>query len=425
MDDERSAMRRDAEAAFRAGLAAVDPRAAVARSFAGPGVVDLAAGRLELASFARVRVAAVGKAATGMAEAWRAHAGAPSEGLVVAPRADPVEGFRALAGEHPVPGPGSLEAGEALLALAAAADAEDLFVLLLSGGASALAEAPRVPLSDLRATTRLLLASGAPIDVVNTVRRRLSRLKGGGLAEAAGRGTVATLAISDVVGDDPAAIGSGPTVPDPSPPGAARAALEARGLLAKLPASVARVLADEPPPPRAAPRGGFRLVASNATAVDAARAALAARGWRVAPALALAGEARDAGRAFAARALAERGPVALVAGGETTVSLGLDAGVGGRNQETALAMVEGLAGRRVVALVAGTDGVDGPTHAAGAFADGTSLERARAAGLDVPAALARHASTHVFATLDDLFVTGPTGTNVADLAIALSREDGP
>jgi glycerate 2-kinase len=408
----------DLAAAARAALAAVEAGAAVRR-----GAADLCAPRPGR------RVLAIGKAASAMAAAAR-ELGGPAPCLVVTKHGHgvPLAGADVREAGHPVPDGAGLAAAQAVEAFVAGMGSGDELLVLLSGGASALLPAPRPPLGldDLRRTTGLLLASGADILAVNTVRRHLDRLKGGQLARAAAPATTVTIAVSDVPGDDPAAIGSGPTVPDPTTWADALAAVRTAGVLDRLPAAVrdllaagaAGRLADTPKPGGLPGSGPFRIVASARHGVAAAAACLRGRGWRVVEDGGLAGEAAPAGRAAAARLLALPPGSALVLGGETTVTLGPAPGLGGRNQEFALAAAETLAGHAGAQLLAlGTDGTDGPTDAAGAWADGATWGSRPGAA----AALAGHDAHPWLAAAGRLVHTGPTGTNVGDLVIGLRR----
>jgi hydroxypyruvate reductase len=336
---------------------------------------------------------------------------------------------------HPVPDAAGLAAAERTLALADRAGASDLVLVLLSGGASAnwIAPAAGLALAEKQAVTRALLKSGASIGEINTVRKHLSRIKGGRLAARAAPARVVTLAISDVPGDDPAVIGSGPTVADPSTLADARA-IVARYRL-DLPPAVDRALADaknETPKPGDAAFAGseFRLVARPADAFRAATAAVQAAGYEcVFLGDRLEGEAREVAgeQAQHARKLAEAGRRAVIlSGGELTVTIRGN-GRGGPNQEFALALALALDGTQGIAALAGdTDGTDGgagrPDDPAGAFVDATSAARARALGLDPAAFLADNDSTGFFARLGDLLTPGPTWTNVNDFrAILVDR----
>ena len=340
---------------------------------------------------------------------------------------------------HPVPDAAGLAAAEGTLALADAADAADLVLVLLSGGASAnwIAPAPGLDLAEKQAVTRALLKSGASIGEINTVRKHLSRIKGGRLAARAAPARVVTMAISDVPGDDPAVIGSGPTVADPSTLADARA-IVARYRL-DLPPAVEHALSDpkneSPKPGNAAfARSEYRLVARPADAFQAVAAAVKAAGYEsVFLGDRLEGEAREVADAHAreARALAEAGKRAVIlSGGELTVTIrgnGRGGGRGGPNQEYALALALALDGTQGIAALAGdTDGTDGgggrPDDPAGAFVDGSTVGRARALGLDAAAFLADNDSTGFFTHLGDLLTPGPTWTNVNDFrAILVDR----
>lgn len=338
---------------------------------------------------------------------------------------------------HPVPDARSVTAARRALDVARGADAADLLVVLLSGGASALMALPAegITLADKQHTVRRLLAGGATIGELNAVRKHLSGIKGGRLA-AATTAPVITLVISDVVGDDLSVIGSGPTMPDPSTFDDALQVLDTRGGRAGYPAAVVALLergarggvAETPKPddPRIA-RSVARIVGGRMTAVEGAAAAARTRGYHVhvidEPVV---GEARDAARRFAATVDASAAtltaPACVIGAGETTVVV-KGRGLGGRNQEFALAMLDltGPEGPGLQYLFGsiGTDGIDGPTDAAGAIVDPTSTSRAAALGLDARSFLNNNDSYHFFSALDDLVRTGPTGTNVGDVQVAL------
>ena len=337
---------------------------------------------------------------------------------------------------HPVPDDRSVVAGRAVLGVAGAANDGDLMLLLLSGGASALMALPAdgISLEDKQRASERLLNEGAEIHALNAVRKHLSAIKGGQLAAAAG-GHVLTLAVSDVVGDEPSAIGSGPCVPDATTFADALMELDRHGGRARYPAAVvARFTAgvtgaiSETPKagdPRLS-RSAARVIGGAWTAVDGARAAAQSLGYIVhvveEPST---GEARLASRRLvdAALRIAEtRGAqVCVLAAGEMTVRV-VGTGRGGRNQECALAMARGLDafGTAVVAASIGTDGVDGPTDAAGGVVDSTTLARAEAAGLGPPERYLDNNNSYVFLDeLGDLVRTGPTNTNVGDLQVIL------
>jgi glycerate-2-kinase len=398
---------------------------------------------VEDAGAAQAVLLAFGKAALPMAQAAaQAMHGRCARGLAVAPKEAPralwnlPPGIEPMAAEHPTPGQGSLLAGRRALDLAAGLERDEALVCLVSGGGSSLvcAPAPGVPLEDKRATTDLLLRSGADIVEMNTVRKHLSAVKGGWLAAAAHPAAVLTMLLSDVVGDPIESIASGPTCADPSTFAEAEEVLRRRGLLDRTPASVRRHLArgiagevpetPKPGAPRLA-RASHRVIGSNRSAMEAAGEFAAARGVAVRLRRdSIVGEASTAGRSLAVEARIARDgrlqagpPLLLLSGGETTVTVRGN-GRGGRNCELALAFALEIAGLPGVRLLsAGTDGKDGCVDAAGAFADGGTVERARAIGLDPADALDRNDSGTLFEALGDLLTTGPTGTNVMDLQL--------
>jgi glycerate 2-kinase len=390
----------------------------------------------------RLVVLAAGKAAGSMTEAAEQHyLGRIAEdrlaGIAVTRHGygRPTRHIPIVEAGHPVPDEAGLKGTERALALAQAAGADDLVLLLLSGGASAnwIAPAAGITLAEKQAVTRALLRSGAAIGDMNTLRKHLSRIKGGRLARLAYPAKLVTLAISDVPGDDPSVIGSGPTVPDPTTLEDARA-IVARFRL-DLPAAVSRALDD---PGNETPKPGdnvfagsdYRIVARPADALRAAQGRATAAGYEcVVLGDRLQGEAREvaAEHARLARDLGAQGRrVVILSGGELTVTL-RGQGRGGPNQEYSLALaihLDGAAG--ISALAADSDGTDGgsgrPDDPAGAFVDPTTLRRARAAGLDPAAFLADNDSTGFFNGIGDLFVPGPTFTNVTDFrAIVVDR----
>jgi hydroxypyruvate reductase len=389
----------------------------------------------------RLIVLAAGKAAGSMAEVtervYLQDRGFPRErlvGLAVARHGygRPTSVIEMIEAGHPVPDAASVAAAGRTLALAEAATADDLVLVLMSGGASAnwIAPATGVSFGDKQAVTRALLRSGAAIDEINCVRKHLSRIKGGRLARHAFPARVATLAISDVPGDDPAVIGSGPTVPDPS------TLTDARAIVAKykldLPVSVTRALQD---PANESPKPGdpafantsFALAARPADALRAAEAAARDAGYDVISLGAdVEGEAREVAAAHAklARDLRAQGRrAAILSGGELTVTM-RGQGQGGPNQEYALALAMAIEGVPAVVAIAGdTDGTDGggglASDPAGAFADGGTARRAKSLGLDPAAFLANNDSSGFFRKLGDLLEPGPTYTNVNDFRCIL------
>ncbi|MGH7788600.1 MAG: glycerate kinase type-2 family protein [Candidatus Binatia bacterium] len=415
-----SDVRRDLGQIFAAALDAVDPTRLVAGFLRGrpPGRRPLILG----AGKAAARMAA------GVEAAWPA---ARLRGLVIVPDGCdvPLRQIEIAVAGHPIPDARGQAATAALLRALRDGDGDPTLVLV-SGGASSLLVQPRPPLTlaEKMAVTRHLLACGADITAINTVRKHLSTVKGGGLLRLAGGRPLLTLVLSDVVGDDPSVIGSGPTLPDPTTFADAAAVLERYDLRDAVPAAWEllergrRGDGEETPKPGGpADAAETVVVGSNRTAVAAAAAAAARLGYTpVVAAAPLVGDSRDAAQAWigplAARATST--PWCAVAGGETTVTV-RGHGRGGRNQEFALALVRPLAARSITVLSAGTDGIDGPTDAAGAFVDGATLARAVAAGLDPAAALADNDSYTFFERLGDLMRCGPTGTNVMDLKLAI------
>jgi glycerate 2-kinase len=389
----------------------------------------------------QVDVIAVGKAAGSMLNAFAASVGRPLHAIQgIGPvRPDTVpEGAEWHDSGHPIPDARSVNAARRALAIAAAATRDDLVIVLLSGGTSALMALPAdgITLDDKQQTVRRLLRAGATIDELNIVRKHLSGIKGGRLA-AVTAAAVLTLVISDVVGDDLSVIGSGPTMPDPSTFADALAVLDARDGRAAYPAEVIAVLVrgergevpetPKPHDPRIA-HSVARIIGGRMTAVEGAAAAARSRGYDVyvidRP---IVGEAREAARAFAddVRAAAARvtTPACIIGAGETTVHV-KGSGIGGRNQEFALAALATLIrsappGSDVAFGSIGTDGIDGPTDSAGAIVDATTAPRAAALGLDPQRFLDQNDSYHFFSALGDLLRTGPTGTNVGDVQVAL------
>ncbi len=446
MADTRDAalarLRADARSLFLTGVAAADPAAAVRRALvAGPGWLEVGSGATgRRGDWERIRVIAFGKAAVPMARA--AVEAIPDERLAARPLVVTSyenlvvdERLEILGASHPLPDAGGEAAAARVEAMAGDAEAGELVLVLVSGGASALLPlpVPGVSLGEKVATTRLLLACGADIVEINTVRKHLSRIKGGGLARAAAPADVHALILSDVLGDDLSAIASGPTVPDDTTYADALAVFDRRGRRGELPAAVRRHLeagaaGDLAETPASGDplfeRVRNTLVGSNAVSLEAMVAAARDAGYAVSVfSERLVGEARDAAAGLAAElAGLGSGRRALVAGGETTVTL-TGNGRGGRNQELALAFVlepaAGSCSRPWVLLSAGTDGIDGPTDAAGGIVDGGTVERIRAAGVEPRELLANNDAYRALTLSGDLLVTGATGTNVADLQLLL------
>jgi glycerate 2-kinase len=417
-------------ALFDAALAAADPGRAIAPHIPAP-------------VRGRTVVVGAGKASAAMARAFEKAWSGPLEGIVVTRHghAVPCQRIRIVEASHPVPDKAGEAAARDILELARELGPEDQLVCLVSGGGSALLTlpAPGLSLADKQTVTRALLRSGATIGEINTVRKHLSAIKGGRLAAAAAHGRsgarVVTLAISDVPGDDPAVIASGPTVPDPTTFADAQAVLakyriaEPAAVLAHLAAAV-----EETPKPGdpAFVRTRFELIASPQQALDAAAdAALARNTTPIVLSDRIEGEARDVAAVHAAIALQLHAgrfrvgnsivapPAVLLSGGETTVTL-RGRGRGGRNSEFLLALAAVLDGAPgIAALACDTDGIDGTEDNAGAIVYPNTIARAAAGGLAIKQALAQNDGYGFFAALGDLVVTGPTLTNVNDFRAIL------
>jgi hydroxypyruvate reductase len=432
---------------FHAALAAADPFRAVTRCLRLKGSrLAAAPHRFDLDEFRDIVVVGAGKAAAGMGLAVENILGdRVSRGMLALP-AGARAPFRLLAqaqAAHPLPDEEGRRASLRILELLAGADEKTLVLFLVSGGASAMLAAPAagVTLADKRVVTSLLLGSGAAIGELNAVRKHLSAVKGGRLAAAAFPAAVLTLAVSDVIGDWPDRIGSGPTAGDETTFADAWAVIEKYSLQDKIPGPVRgfleRGLAGleeetvKPGDPRLL-RAAYLIVGSNTNALEGAREKALALGWtaKVTSSL-LQGEAREAARILAAKAIQVQSGLhsgekrCLLYGGETTVSVS-GSGKGGRNQELALAFALEIAGREGIEMLsAGTDGLDGPTDAAGAVVDGTTVASAAIFGLDAAAYLNNNDSYRFFSELDlrgggkHHLKTGPTGTNVMDLQILL------
>jgi glycerate-2-kinase len=411
---------------FDAAVAAADPRRVLAAHLPRPPAGG------------RIVVVGAGKSAAPMAaaveDAWNHF---PLSGLVVTRtgHAVPTRRIEVVEASHPVPDAAGEAAARRILSLVSGLTADDLVLALISGGGSALLSlpAPGLRLADMQAVNRALLASGATIHEMNGVRKHLSAIAGGRLAAAAFPARVVALAISDVPGDDPSVIASGPTVPDPTSFAEARAIL-ARHRIVPPPAIAAHLAAaaeetPKPGDPRLA-RQEFHLVATPAMALGAAARAAPVPAMVLGDAIE--GEAREVGRVLAGIAASVRGhglpaapPLLLLSGGETTVTIRHDApGRGGRNTECLLGLAlaldrAGAGSAPIHALMADTDGVDGAGPHAGAWCGPDTLAQARAAGLDPAASLAQHDSASVFAAAGTLVETGPTLTNVNDLRAIL------
>jgi glycerate 2-kinase len=423
-------LRRQALAIFKAGLRAANPTEGVAGRLA----------REDLARYRHIYVVGAGKAGAAMARAAERVLGRRiTRGLlnVKYGHVAPLRRIELHECGHPVPDQRGVEGARRIAAIAAGVGPDDLVLCLISGGASALLPLPADPitLDEKQEVTKLLLASGAEIHEINAVRKHISQIKGGQLARLAYPARVLSLLLSDVIGDDLDAIGSGPTAPDASTFAGARAILEKYEIFRRAPASIRERLerggrGQLPETPKQGDAIFTRVrsvvIGNNRLAVDAAAARARQFGFRT---LVLStfveGETREIARMHAAIAkeIVRAGrplkpPACVITGGETTVTL-RGGGLGGRNQEFALSAAMDISGlQNTIVLSAGTDGSDGPTDAAGAIADGRTLARDPRA----PDFLARNDSYRYFEGLGDLVVTGPTGTNVMDVHLILVGE---
>jgi len=442
MREKLKQMRKHARQIFQAGLQAVDPVEAIARHVAlEDHILHIGDKDFNLKDYDKVLVVGAGKAVASMAKAVEDRLGNRiSAGVIVVKDEHglPLKKIKVCEAGHPVPDQRGVDGTEQILALVEKAGERDLIICLISGGGSALLIAPAqdIALEDKQEATRLLLSCGATIHEFNTVRKHLSQVKGGRLAQMAYPARVASLILSDVVGDDLDVIASGPTVPDLSNFQDAQRILKGYGIWDQLAPSVRRHIEkgvagrieDTPKSDNPAFRRCSQvLVATNLQALQAAAKAAESFGYRpIILSSKVEGEAREVARFYAAIAkeiLSSSNPVeppvCLLCGGETTVTL-LGNGRGGRNQEFALAAALAIDGwDNIVLLSGGTDGTDGPTDAAGAIADGNTVARARNKGMDPREYLQRNDSYSLFQKLDDHLMTGPTLTNVMDIYMLL------
>lgn len=427
---------------FGAALKAADPVQAIHRHVVRQGNVLVVEGRpIDLNNYRRVFVVGAGKAGALMAQAMAALLGERlTDGLVIVKYGHlaPVHRVRLIEAGHPTPDLAGVDGANQMITLLSALRTDDLVFCLFSGGGSALLPAPvsGVTLAEKQAVTHLLLGCGATIQEINTIRKHISQLKGGHLARLASPARIVSLALSDVIGDPPDVIASGPTVPDPTTFADCRAIVEKYQLSGQLPYAVNHHLDDglhglvpETPKPGDPLFDGVQsvIVASNGQALEAAAKEASLLGYHpMILSSSIDGETREVARVYAAigREVWACGrpvgpPACIISGGETTVTI-RGKGKGGRNQEFALATAIGIAGlSEVTVFSAGTDGTDGPTDAAGAVADGNTLLRASDLGMDAVAFLNDNNAYPLFEGLDDLILTGPTNTNVMDLRLLL------
>jgi glycerate 2-kinase len=389
----------------------------------------------ELGSFSRTLVISIGKAGHSMAEALVHTIGTGLMGIIACPNAPPAQlfGFRYFIGGHPLPNEESLRAGDAILRLLGTPSAETLVLYLISGGASAIAEKPisaGISLDDIVQTYKALVHSGAPIAEINAIRKHLSALKGGRLARAAAPSYQASLLISDVPEGALDALASGPTMPDTTTVADCHAIVKRYKLLKNFPPSVRGLFEhqqlQETPKQNDTvfQHSRYTTVLSNATAVNAAveRAVLSGFAIEVDNGCDDWNYKRAADNLLGRLRELRRGVsrVCLISGGEVTVNVGAQSGLGGRNQQFALYCAQKIAGENITVLSAGTDGIDGNSDAAGAVVDGTTVERARQRGFDTPTALAAFNAYPLFDAIGDTIMTGPTGNNVRDLRILMA-----
>lgn len=442
MNKKLEILRGDAVNIFTAGLSSASPQMAVAKyCHRSAETISLAGRTYDLTEISNLFVVGAGKASATMARAIEDMVGDKiSDGIVVVKygHTDTLKKIRQIEAGHPVPDENGLRGATEILNIVRSAESNDLVLFLISGGGSALAPLPAQGLSleDKQHTSRILLGCGATIHEINAVRKHLSLIKGGRLAEAAYPAQIVSLIISDVVGDDLDVIASGPTVPDNSSFSDCFTIFDKYDIIDEIPLRVRNCIKagmegkiDESPKAtsRFFEKAHNVIIASNADAVGMAKAKAEKLGYNtLLLSTMLQGETREVAQVHGAiaREILRSGnpvprPACILSGGETTVTLRGD-GLGGRNQEFALAVAKLLpAEQPAVFLSAGTDGSDGPTDAAGAISDCNTAPRAKAAGLDPRAYLERNDAYRFFEKLGDLFKTGPTKTNVMDLHILL------
>ena len=412
-------------------LDAVDPYKAVKSRFNSDMIV-FEEESIDISDFKNVYLVGFGKASVGMAQAVCDSVDV-KEGVVVTN--DPNNQVKndnvvTVVGGHPLPNQGSVDGAEKILSIVEKCSDSDVLIVLISGGGSALLSKPRVCLEDLQSVTSLLLKCGANINEINTIRKHLSLVKGGQLA-AASNGLVISFIISDIIGDPMSFIASGPTYPDSTSFADAKRVLEKYDLWAKVPSSVKKVIddgvkgiiIDTPRKDDDAFKNVFNfIVANNGIACKAAEKKARNLGYKtMLLTTSLDGEAKEKGRFLVDKALNyidSEGKIVFISGGETTVTVHGD-GKGGRNQEMILGCVKDLFEKNIVFASFATDGIDGMSDAAGAIADGFTLSRAQIKNLDPDVFLRDNNSYEFFKNLDDLFMTGPTGTNVMDVQIVI------
>jgi glycerate 2-kinase len=428
-------MRDSARSIFREALA----NASISQAFArhvncDRGILRVREDLFDLHSYSHVLVVSLGKAGHTMAEALHEQVGALLEGIVASPvdPASQLHGFRYFHGGHPTPNEESIRAAAAMLKALEAQPASALVIFLISGGGSSIVEKPiddEISLGDLIATYRVLVHSGATIAEINAIRKHLSAVKGGRLAQAAFPAQQVSILVSDVPDDSPDALASGPTMPDSSTVEDCYRLAEKYELAKQFPASTRELFvrhaleetpkSDDP----AFQRARWWTVLSNRTAIEEASSAAEHAGFMVHVDNSCDDWDYQRAADYLLRQLRQLrrqcSPVCLISGGEVTVKVS-NGGVGGRNQQFALACAEKIAGENITVLSAGTDGIDGNSPAAGAIVDGSTLLRAGGLGLNANGALAHFDAYPFFRSLGDAIETGPTGNNLRDLRILLA-----
>lgn len=434
--------RKDALAIFKAGVKAVDPVEAIQNHLKiEKNILIVNKKKTDLSGFDRISVIGTGKASAAMARAMEDILGERlNAGIVITKynHALPLGKVQVIEAGHPVPDEAGFRGARQIVRFLEKTDEKDLVFFLISGGGSALLPYPHrgLSLEDKQEVTKILLEVGADIHEINALRKHLSRVKGGRLAQAAYPATLISLVLSDVIGDDLDSIASGPTVPDRSTFADCLSILDKYQIFDRIPAVAVELFKkgvrgdiEETPKPGDSvfERTQNLIIGSNIMAVKAAEKKAGELGYNtLILSTFMAGETRDVAGVHAAiaREILSSGnptirPACVLSGGETTVTI-RGKGKGGRNQEFSLAAAVEIDGSgNIVVLSAGTDGTDGPTDAAGAIADGTTVSRARKLGMDPGKYLRDNDSCHFFGALDDLIVTGPTYTNVMDLRIVL------
>ncbi|MCK5635830.1 MAG: glycerate kinase [Thermoplasmatales archaeon] len=430
---ELKSIREDVLDVLNSALDAVNPYNAVKSKFDGKNI-NFKSETIDISDFENIYLVGFGKASIGMAQAVCDSVNVKQGAVVTNDPGNKVQSdcISTFVGSHPIPDEKSIEGTEKILEIVEKCEENDLLIVLISGGGSALLEKPRVRINDLQKTTDLLLKSGANINEINTIRKHLSFVKGGQLAASA-KCMIISFIVSDIIGDPMEFIASGPTYPDSTTYQDAQRILNKYNLWTKLPSSVQDVIEDGikgkiPETPKKndpAFNDVFNfIVANNKIACNAAKEKAEELEYKaILLTTSLDGEAKDIGKYLAEKAanyLTEGKKVVFISGGETTVTI-KGSGKGGRNQEMILGSLEELADKNIVFSSFATDGIDGMSDAAGAIADTFTMKRALKNNLDPKEFLENNNSYEFFKILDDLFLTGPTGTNVMDIQILVKN----